>query len=51
MKAAASLLIGRDQIPRHAAAAALAKHRNCELVTGDPEFKTIESELKIAWLK
>ena len=32
-------------------AAALAKHRNCELVTGDPEFKTIESELKIAWLK
>ena len=25
-------------------AAALAKHRNCELVTGDPEFKTIETE-------
>jgi predicted nucleic acid-binding protein len=32
-------------------AAALAKHRNCELVTGDPEFKTVEKELKIAWLK
>ena len=29
----------------------LAKHRNCELVTGDPEFKTMERELKIAWLK
>jgi predicted nucleic acid-binding protein len=32
-------------------AAALAKHRNCELVTGDPEFKPLERELKIAWLK
>ncbi len=32
-------------------AAALAKHRKCELVTGDPEFKTMESELKITWLK
>jgi uncharacterized protein len=32
-------------------AAALAKHRKCELVTGDPEFKAIEGELKIAWLK
>jgi predicted nucleic acid-binding protein len=32
-------------------AAALAKHRNCELVTGDPEFKTLERELKISWLK
>lgn len=34
-----------------AGAAALAKHRKCELVTGDPEFKAIEGELKIAWLK
>ena len=32
-------------------AAALAKYRKCELVTGDPEFKTIERELKIAWLR
>jgi len=32
-------------------AAALAKHRKCELVTGDPEFKAIERELKIAWLR
>jgi len=32
-------------------AAALAKHRKCDLVTGDPEFKAIEGELKIAWLK
>jgi predicted nucleic acid-binding protein len=33
-------------------AAALAKTRNAELVTGDPEFRVIESELrKIRWLK
>jgi hypothetical protein len=35
----------------NAFASALAKHRKCELVTGDPEFKTLERELKIAWLK
>ena len=34
----------------NAFACALAKHRKCELVTGDPEFKTLERELKIAWL-
>lgn len=32
-------------------AAALAKIRNAELVTGDPEFKEVESEIKIGWLK
>jgi predicted nucleic acid-binding protein len=33
-------------------AAALAKTRNAELVTGDSEFKVVESELrKIRWLK
>ena len=32
-------------------AAALAKERKADLVTGDPEFKTIEKEIKIAWLK
>jgi predicted nucleic acid-binding protein len=33
-------------------AAALAKTRNAELVTGDPEFRVVESELKkIRWLK
>jgi ribonuclease VapC len=31
-------------------AAALAKLRNAELVTGDPEFKAVEKEIKIAWL-
>ena len=32
-------------------AAALAKERNAELVTGDPEFKALEKELKVVWLK
>jgi predicted nucleic acid-binding protein len=32
-------------------AAALAKTRNAELLTGDPEFKQLEEEIKIAWLK
>ena len=32
-------------------AAALAKNRRCELVTGDQEFRAIEGELKIAWLR
>jgi ribonuclease VapC len=32
-------------------AAALAKLRNAELVTGDPEFKAVEGEIKIGWLK
>jgi predicted nucleic acid-binding protein len=32
-------------------AAALAKIKNAELVTGDPEFKPLETEIKINWLK
>jgi ribonuclease VapC len=31
--------------------AALARIRNAEFVTGDPEFKSIEKEIKINWLK
>jgi ribonuclease VapC len=30
--------------------AALAKMRNAEFVTGDPEFKEVEKEIKINWL-
>ena len=29
-------------------AAALAKLRNAEVVTGDPEFKEVEGEVKVA---
>lgn len=32
-------------------AAALAKVRNIELVTGDQEFKEVEKDIKINWLK
>jgi predicted nucleic acid-binding protein len=32
-------------------AAALAKERRAELVTGDPEFKALEKEIKIHWLR
>jgi ribonuclease VapC len=32
-------------------AAALAKDMKAELVTGDPEFKALEKEIKIQWLK
>ena len=32
-------------------AAALARERKADLVTGDPEFKPLEKEIKINWLK
>ena len=32
-------------------AAALAKHKKAELVTADHEFKAVEKEIKINWLK
>jgi len=31
-------------------AAALAKHKKAELVTGDKEFKQVEHEIKVAWI-
>ena len=31
--------------------AALAKIKNAEFLTGDPEFKEVEKEIKIGWLK
>ena len=32
-------------------AAALAKEKKAELVTGDPEFKPVEGEIKIKWIR
>lgn len=32
-------------------AAALAKQQKAEIYTGDPEFRAVESELKIIWLQ
>jgi ribonuclease VapC len=34
----------------YAFAAALAKERRAELVTGDPEFRALGNEIKIRWL-
>lgn len=34
-----------------ALAAALAKEKEAELLTGDPEFKALEKDLKIDWRK
>jgi predicted nucleic acid-binding protein len=34
-----------------ALAAALAKENKAELVTGDPEFKPLEGEIKIHWMR
>jgi predicted nucleic acid-binding protein len=31
-------------------AAALAKEKKAELVTGDPEFKALEREIRVSWL-
>jgi predicted nucleic acid-binding protein len=31
-------------------AAALAKRENAEIYTRDPEFKTVEREIKVVWL-
>ena len=32
-------------------AAALARMKNAELLTGDPDFEQVEKEVKIGWLK
>jgi predicted nucleic acid-binding protein len=32
-------------------AAALAKEKKVQLVTGDPEFKSLEKEIRISWLR
>jgi predicted nucleic acid-binding protein len=32
-------------------AAALAKQRKADVATGDPEFKAVEDEIKILWLR
>ena len=31
-------------------AAALAKHRDADLYTGDPEFKQVEKQIRIVWV-
>ena len=47
----AAIFKGKHRISlADAFAAALAKEKKAELVTGDPEFKALEQEVKISWL-
>ena len=48
---AASLKAEYDLGLADAFAAALAKNKKAELVTADHEFKSVEKEIKIIWLK
>jgi predicted nucleic acid-binding protein len=50
-EAAALLKNKHDLGLADAFAAALAKHKKAELVTADREFKSVEKEIKINWLK
>jgi predicted nucleic acid-binding protein len=49
--AAADFKAGHRISLADAFAAALAKEKKAELITGDPEFKALEKEIKINWLK
>ena len=50
VRAAAILKAKKKMSYANCFAAALAKLRKVELVTGDSEFKEVEGEVKIAWL-
>lgn len=50
-KQAAIYKAGNKMAYADAFAAALAKVKSAELVTGDAEFKPLEKEIKINWLK
>lgn len=47
---AAKFKAGNKMSYADAFAAALAKNKKAELVTGDPEFKSLEKEIKINWI-
>jgi PIN domain nuclease of toxin-antitoxin system len=50
-ESAAELKVVHDLGLTDAFAAALAKSKKAELVTADTEFKALEKEIKIVWLK
>ena len=50
VREAARLKASRKMAYADCFAAALAKLRNVEVVTGDLEFKQVEPEIKVAWL-
>ena len=47
---AADVKAGHKLSLADAFAVAMAKQKKAELVTGDPEFKSVEDEIKITWL-
>jgi len=47
---AADFKAGNRMSLADAFAAALVKEKKAELVTGDPEFKAVEKEIKIRWI-
>ncbi len=49
--AAADLKASHSISLADAFAAALAKEHKAELITGDPEFRALEKQLRIRWLK
>ena len=50
-ESAAGLKVAHDLGLADAFAAALARHKKAELVTADTEFKIVENEIKINWLR
>jgi predicted nucleic acid-binding protein len=48
---AADLKVKHDLGLADAFAASLAMHKKAELVAGDKEFKALEKEIKVVWLK
>jgi predicted nucleic acid-binding protein len=50
-EAAAGLKVAHNLGLADAFAAALARHKKAELVTADTDFRTLEKEIKINWLK
>jgi predicted nucleic acid-binding protein len=50
VREAAKLKASRKMAYAGCFAAALAKLRNAEVVTGDPEFQQVQGEVKVAWL-
>jgi ribonuclease VapC len=49
-EAAGAIKVSRKMSLADCFAAALAKERRADLYTGDPEFKAVETEIKVVWI-
>ena len=49
-EAAGAIKVARKMSLADCFAAALAKERRADLYTGDPEFKAVETEIKVVWI-